>query len=84
MYTVELENITRGFLLLWMDVNSRTYFGKDRASDTPQMSNDHSVPYVKDIFCVSNEAYHEMSMLSNLGPFLLSSEEAGSHFHFTV
>lgn len=61
--TVELENVDTGDCVA-LDVNSRTYFRKDRASDTPQ--NTHSALYVKDRFCVSNEAYHELSMISSL------------------
>ena len=57
-HTVELENVDTGD-------NSHNYYGKDRTSDAPQMPV-HSALYVKDKFCVSNEAYHEMSMLSNL------------------
>ena len=42
---------------------------------TSEKENVHSVLYVKDKFSVSNEAFHELSMLSNLP----SSSEVKNH-----
>ena len=62
--SVEIENVDTGSHEL-LNVACGTYSGMSEAT-TSEKENVHSVLYVKDKFSVSNEAFHELSMLSNL------------------
>lgn len=59
--TLEVENIDTGNREI-LDINPGTYSKKKETAK----SDVHSVLYVKDKYCVSNKAFHELSMLSNL------------------
>ena len=61
--TIELENIdTRNREIL--DITNCTFAKKDQPSH--DVVSPQSALYVKDKFCISNQAYHELSMLSDL------------------
>lgn len=62
--SVEVENVDTGSHEL-LNVACGTYSGMNEPT-TSEKENMCSVLYVKDKFSVSNEAFHELSMLSNL------------------
>ena len=61
--TAEVENIDTGRHDI-LDITSGTFSKIDKPTATT--SSVHSALYVKDEFSVSNESYHELSMISNL------------------
>lgn len=60
--TIEIENIDTGNRQT-LDVDSGSFSSKEGHSASNSL---HSSLYVKDKYCISNQAYHELSMLSNL------------------
>lgn len=61
--SLELENVDTGTCEV-LSISDRTYSSsKDLVSSS---TSTHSALYVKDKYCISNEAFHELSMLSNL------------------
>ena len=62
-HSIELENLDTGSHEV-LNVESGVYSGMNEP--TTSKEDVHSVLYVEDKFYVSNEAFHELSMLSNL------------------
>lgn len=62
--SVEVENVDTGQHEV-IDIASRAYSQKDIPTSSTK-DNTRSVLYIKDRFSVSNEAFHELSMVSNL------------------
>ena len=59
---LEVENMDTGNREI-LNIDTGTYSKKEQESSS---ANPHSALYVKDKYCISNEAFHELSMLSNL------------------
>ena len=62
--SVEIKNIDTGANEI-LDL-STTSFNKSKSSPSENKDTAHSALYIKDRFSISNEAYHELSMVSDL------------------